>query len=671
MPFWWRRRRRYWWPKTKYQRRRRRRWPTRRQRTRYRRYRSRRARRRRRTRRKKVRRKRKAIPVLQWQPDSIRNCKIKGYGALLYGAEGTQYLCYTNQRFELPLPQYPSGGGFAVQLYSLQYLYEESLFKNNIWTASNVFTDLCRYLRCKLYLYRHDKTDFVISYNRQPPWHLTKYTYASAHPYMLLQSRHKKILLSKTTNPRGKLFKKLIIKPPKQMISKWFFQKQFTTQNLFQLSAAAASFKYPRLACCNENRVITIYYLNPQFYTHSTWAQSINKYWEPYAHESTTLTFYYKEGNQTKSYQPIQEYIKLSPGTAQYYASIQKDTGWFSKKILTATVVKDRPDGTPQANLPLNAARYNPELDNGKGNKVYLVSVLTGYYNKPTEDDLIFQNAPLWLIFHGFLNYIIQKKGKGFPSAHMFVIESPFITPQPSVITKNFFPLVDLNFTLGLNPYKAYISTKQATLWYPTVEHQIETINSIVELGPYIPKYADDRDSTWELPYRYIFYFKWGGPETPQQEVADPNSKNIYTVPDTITGTVQISNPIKQSTESLIHNWDLRRGLITQKALKRMYENLETDSDFQPDTEQTPPKRPRTTGELLHFQETNQEIQSCIQALYQEDEEQETPQTQEGIINLINKQQQQQQQLKRNILMLLQEIKHKQQMLQLTTGLIQ
>lgn len=455
------------------------------------------------------------------------------------------------------------------------------------------------------------------------------------------------------------------------MISKWFFQKQFSNQNLFQLSAAAASFKYPRLACCNENRVITIYYLNPQFYTHSTWAQAINKYWEPYAHEARTLTFYYKEGNTTKIYQPILEYEKVSTGTPQYYASIQKDTGWFSKKVLTATVVKDRPDGTAQANLPLNAARYNPEIDNGKGNKVYLVSVLTGYYNKPTEDDLIFQNAPLWLIFHGFLNYIIAKKGKGFPAAHMFVIESPYITPQPSAITKNFFPFVDLNFTIGLNPFKAYISTKQATLWYPTVEHQLETINAIVELGPYIPKYSDDRDSTWELPYHYIFYFKWGGPETPQQEVTDPNTKNIYTVPDTISGTIQISNPLKQSTESLIHNWDIRRGLITQKALRRMYENLETDSDFQPDTEQTPTKRPRVTGELCHIQETNKEIQNCLEALCQETEEEETPQTQEGIIQLINKQQQQQQQLKRNILMLLQEIKHKQQMLQLTTGLIQ
>lgn len=490
---------------------------------------------------------------------------------------------------------------------------------------------------------------------------------------MLLQGRHKKILLSQTTNPKGKLIKKITVRPPKQMISKWFFQKQFTTQNLLQLTAAAASFKYPRLACCNENRVITIYYINPMFFTHSTWAQAKEGYWQAYDHEKTTLTFWYKEGNATKSYTPIPEWQRVGDKKAQYYASINIKTGWFSKPILTAFKVTEdsSASSTAQAYLPLNAARYNPELDNGKGNKVYLVSVVNGYYNQPTDNDLIYSGAPLWLIFNGFLDYIIKVKGKGYLLTHMFVIQSDFITPQPSAITKQFFPFVDLNFTIGQNPFKAYISSFQEKLWYPCIDHQIETINSFVEVGPYVPKYSDDRDSTWELPYHYIFYFKWGGPETPEQDVQDPNTKNIYTVPDTNSGAIQICNPIKQSTESLIHNWDIRRGKITEKALKRMYENLETDSDFQPDTEHTPQKKPRYTGELQHIEETNQEIKTCLQELLQDTVQEETPETQQDIIQLINKQHQQQQQIKHNIIMLLQEMKHKQQMLQLTTGLIE
>nr|UHK04945.1 MAG: ORF1 [Torque teno midi virus] len=667
MPFWWGRRRKFWYGRRRRPRYRRR-WPKRRAKY-YRRRRPTRFTRRRRRRRKRrqVRRKRKTIPVFQWQPDSVRNCKIKGYQAFILGAQGTQYLCYTNERFNFTPPQFPGGGGFGRQTFTLQYLYEESIFKNNIWTATNVYTDLCRFLRAKFYFYRHQKADFIITYNRQGPFQLLKHTYTASHPYMLMQSRHRKILLSQAVNPKGKLQKKFIIKPPKQMISKWFFQKQFAPQNLFEITAAAASFSYPRLSCCNENQIITIYYLNPQFFQFSNWAETQSKYYSPYSHPKPDITFTYPEGRTTKQYNP--PFLK-STSPNPYYESISLENGWFSKKVLTATKVTNGPGGEGYAHLPLNAARYNPAEDNGVGNMVYLVAVNKGQYDKPSEDNLVYRNAPLWLIFYGYVSFIKQIKGSSFLSLHMFVVRSPYIKPQPSAITKDFFPFVDLNFTVGNNPAKAYITSLDAKLWYPTVEHQIETINNFVMCGPYIPKYTDDRDSTWELPYRYIFYFKWGGPQTPQQAAADPNQKNTYTVPDTLEQTLQISNPLKQSPESLLHNWDIRRGLITERAFKRIFENIETDTDFQPDTEETPKKRKKITGELLHPQEKNKEVQECLQSLFEEDTYQEIPQTQENILQLINKQREQQQQLKHNILMLLQEMKHKQQMLQLTTGLL-
>nr|UHK04941.1 MAG: ORF1 [Torque teno midi virus] len=667
MPFWWQRRRKHWFGRRNYFKRRRR-YPYRRRRRRLPRRRYRRTRYRRRTRRKKVRRKKKKIPIQQWQPDSIRNCKIKGYNALLYGAEGTQYLCYTNQRFVLTPPQYGGGGGFAVQTFSLEYLYEESKFRNNIWTASNIFSDLCRYLRAKIYFYRHPKIDFIVNFQRQGPFELNKYTYAAAHPYMLLQGKHKKIILSKTTNPKGKLWKKVTILPPKQMISKWFFQKQFSTQSLFQIQGAAASFTYPRLGCCNENRIITVYYLNPQFYQHSTWAQTKNKAYVPYDSYKTQLTFWYPEGKALKSFTP--NYIPGS-STQDYYKSVSYEEGFFCRQVLTATKVTESPSSTTAlAYLPVNAARYNPEEDNGVGNSVYLVPVNVGYYDKPSEDNLIFKNAPLWLIFHGYYSFIEKVKTSSFMPLHMFVIRSPYLKPRPSAITRDFFPIIDLNFTIGNNPFKAYISKTQKTLWYPTCEHQSETINSFVESGPYIPKLNNDRDSTWELPYHYIFYFKWGGPNPPQQDISDPKTKNTYIVPDTMPGTVQISNPLKLSTETLIHNWDIRRGQIKEKALKRICENTETDTDFLPDQELTPSKRPRLTGALLHPEEKNKEIQTCLQELFKEDTYQEIQEDQTNILQLIQQQQQQQQQLKHNLIMLLQEMKYKQQMLQLTTGLL-
>ncbi len=42
-------------------------------------------------------------------------------------------------------------------------------------------------------------------------------------------------------------------------------------------------------------------------------------------------------------------------------------------------------------------------------------------------------------------------------------------------------------------------------MWYPNVENQVITMSNLVQTGPYIPKYAFQDESTWELKYKYIF----------------------------------------------------------------------------------------------------------------------------------------------------------------------
>lgn len=123
---------------------------------------------------------------MQWQPQSIRKCKIKGHGTLVLGAEGTQMYCYTTEKMKYIPPRVPYGGGFGVEKYTLDYLYEEYTFTNNIWTASNILKDLCRFLYVKFIFFRHPETDFVISYNNQPPFDINKYTFPSTHPHQML-----------------------------------------------------------------------------------------------------------------------------------------------------------------------------------------------------------------------------------------------------------------------------------------------------------------------------------------------------------------------------------------------------------------------------------------------------------------------------------------------------
>ncbi|AAU88149.1 ORF2 [Small anellovirus 2] len=179
MPFWWRRRKRFWKRRNPYFKRKnyRKRKPIRRRRRTKRIH-----RRRRRRRRYKVRRKKQKIPIYQWQPDSIRKCKIKGVGVLVLGAHGKQFVCYTDVQQKAPPPRSPGGGGFACQQFSLQLLYEQYKFRNNIWTHTNINYDLVRYIRTVFTFYRHSDIDFIITYDRQPPFILDKLTYPLCHP---------------------------------------------------------------------------------------------------------------------------------------------------------------------------------------------------------------------------------------------------------------------------------------------------------------------------------------------------------------------------------------------------------------------------------------------------------------------------------------------------------
>lgn len=89
---------------------------------------------------------------------------------LVAGAEGNQFYCYTDQKEQYTQPRAPGGGGFGVEVLTLEYLYKQWEAHKNVWTASNDYLDLCRYTGCKISFYRHQDVDFIISYDRQPPF---------------------------------------------------------------------------------------------------------------------------------------------------------------------------------------------------------------------------------------------------------------------------------------------------------------------------------------------------------------------------------------------------------------------------------------------------------------------------------------------------------------------
>nr|UHK05806.1 MAG: ORF1 [Torque teno midi virus] len=672
MPFWWKRRRRPWWG-----RRYKRRWPkTRKRRRRYT-YRRRKYRgpaRRRRRRRKKVKKKKPTLVLKQWQPDSIVLCKIIGFQSLVWGAEGAQYLCATHTMYDYTRLKYPGGGGFGAQLFTLEYLYDQWKLQNNIWTRGNEWKDLCRYLKCTFSFFRHPHVDFVIYFERQPPFNIEKTTYMDYHPYSLLLRKNKIILPSLTTNPRGKYKKKKTIRPPKQMLNKWFFQQQFSKYDLVLLVASACSLRYPTIGCCNENRMITLTCLHPGWFIKTSWAKTLQdpNFYFPYDSFNPDLTFHGPKIKNPEGYKPYRT-IADSPHHSQsgkYYMSISFDKGFFSPQILTAT--KTTLSTAEYKPLPIVTGRYNPSIDDGRGNIVFLQSTIGDTWKLPLKtDDFIIKGQPLWKVFWGYWDYLKYKYHESIFPVHMFVVVSPYIQSEPTESPVKYWPFIDTDFINGTAPWGSPLTYSEKTLYYPSCYWQKKTINAFCECGPFVPKLNNQTYSTWELMTKYSFYFKWGGPQVQHQTVEDPGNKDKYDVPDTVKQRLQILNPSKNIAATMFHDWDYRRGCITQTAIKRMQQNLQTDSSVQSDSETEPPKKKKRIQPTLHDpDQKTKEINSCLLSLCEESTCQE-PQEQQNLLELIHQQQRQQQQLKHNLLILIRDIKKKQKLLQLQTGVLE
>ncbi len=230
---------------------------------------------------------------------------------------------------------------------------------------------------------------------------LEKYTYAYAHPYNLLQQKHKVIIPSLKTQPLNrKTYIKVAIKPPRQMSTKWFFQDHFSNQGLLTLYSSVIDLRYSHLSCCNSNQLITFYSLNGQFYKNGNWG-----------YVATTTTPYTPYNGAASGQYTGKDYtgkktITTTIKTTSYAESVSYENGWFNNQLLQIAYPT-----SPSLVSPLIQSRYNPTIDTGVGNKVWVSSLLKTSLGPPeTDTQLILEGLPLWQLFWGFLSYITKKK---------------------------------------------------------------------------------------------------------------------------------------------------------------------------------------------------------------------------------------------------------------------
>ena len=302
--------------------------------------------------------------------------------------------------------------------FSLAFLYEDYKRLKNIWTQSNCDYDLCKYVKTILYLYPHPEVDFIVVYTRNYPMVVDEHTYMSTHPFFLLLRKHKKIIPSRRTNPRGKQYYKITIKPPRQSINKWFFQRHFNDTGIFMLQASACDLTYSYLGSNSRNRLLTFSELNLEVYNQPNWGlATLGTY-----NFKITVTGPAKTmiNNKLTDYN-VPDTINKDPNRLKW------ESGMFNAKFLNIQYYS--PNNRP---VPVRTVQYNPVVDNGKGNIIYFISVLQTSWSPPTTDRLlVWKDRPLWLMFYGLEDYILKaKNSSGALRDYICVIVSNAIYPQ-------------------------------------------------------------------------------------------------------------------------------------------------------------------------------------------------------------------------------------------------
>ncbi|BAA93583.1 unnamed protein product [Torque teno virus 29] len=719
MAWWWGRWRRRWrpryrrrtWrvrrrrPRRTFRRRRRGRYVSRRRRRRY--YRRRLRRGRRRGRRK---RHRQTLILRQWQPDVVRHCKITGWMPLIICGSGSTQNNFITHMDDFPPMGYSYGGNFTNLTFSLEGIYEQFLYHRNRWSRSNHDLDLARYKGTTLKLYRHHTLDYIVSYNRTGPFQISDMTYLSTHPALMLLQKHRIVVPSLLTKPKGKRSIKVRIKPPKLMLNKWYFTKDICSMGLFQLQATACTLYNPWLRDTTKSPVIASRVLKNSIYTnlsnlpeHNGARESIRnklhpesltgsvpnqKGWE-YSYTKLMAPIYYQanrnstynwlnyQQNYSQTYQAFkqkmnnnltliqQEYMYHYPNSVTTDIigknTLTHDWGIYSPYWLTPTRI------SLDWGTPWTYVRYNPLADKGIGNAVYAQWCSEQTSNLDTKKSkCIMKDLPLWCIFYGYVDWIIKSTGVSSAVTDMRVaIISPYTEPaligsSPEV---GYIPVSD-TFCNGDMPFLApYIPVGWWIKWYPMIAHQKEVFEAIVNCGPFVPR--DQTTPSWEITMGYKMDWLWGGSPLPSQAIDDPCQKPTHELPDPDRHPrmLQVSDPTKLGPKTVFHKWDWRRGMLSKRSIKRVQEDS-TDDEYVAGP--LPRKRNKFDTRAQGLQSPEKENYTLLQALQDSGQEsssenqEQAPQEKEGqkeaLMEQLQLQKQHQRVLKRGLKLLLGDV---------------
>nr|UGV35919.1 MAG: ORF1 [TTV-like mini virus]UGV38913.1 MAG: ORF1 [TTV-like mini virus] len=555
-----------------------------------------------------VRRKLQKLTLKEWQPKQIRKSCIKGLHCLFIVTEDTISRNYRMYEHSFTGEHWPSGGGFSVTKYTLDGLYEQHQLDRNWWTKPNTNMPLVRYLGCKLTFYQSWEVDYVCNINLTWPMVATNLLYLSCHPNFMMMN-HKAIFVPSKITKRLRRGKKTVrLRPPHQMINKWYFAKELAKTGLVMLTAAAASFDHYYIGSDKLSNNCTFTSLNPLFYKRHDFITppvqgyilsqdgTIEKKLFSTTHvgdvsqltiEQAQLTYL----GDTKMYEQTST-THLKKDNADTYFTTHKNWGNpFSHENLTTqenllitnksyqeiiTKAKDTNSSTNKIGAgfftsPSEVTHYNiryaPDRDTGIGNKIYLKSVGrdTSFWDPPHDEELICSGFPIWSLLYGFVSWQVKLGHvNNIYRSHILVIETTFFKPQLA-----YYIPIDQTFLEGNS---AYMPEQGRTdddnkNWYPCLLYQLQAIETIVRTGPGIPKLGGRKSA--EAKIKYAFYFKFGGCPPKMDTIDDPTKQETYPLPGIQPSTYSLQNPTYPQ-EYYLYQFDEKDGVLTERAAKRI-----------------------------------------------------------------------------------------------------
>nr|USL90826.1 MAG: ORF1 [Torque teno virus] len=714
----WRRRRWRWGlrrrrPRRTVRRRGRRRYVSRWSRRRYR-----RRRRRGRRRRGRRRRHRQTLILRQWQPDVVKKCHITGWLPLIICGTGHTQFNFITHEDDIPPRNASYGGNFTNITITLGGLFEQYMLHRNRWSRSNYDLELARYIGIQFKCYRHSTVDYIITYNRTGPFEVNELSYMFSHPLLMLLNKHHIVVPSLKTKPKGKRSIKFFVKPPKLMINKWYFAKDLCNIGLLQMYATGLELSNPWLRSGTNSPVIGFYVCKNSIYQNSysniatdpqlssrkttfstkllpatdtkdvwqlTYTSLMKRFYTAAANDTTDpitdknynwknyKTNYakvYKKWDTAaqSNYQLVAEEYRTVyttsatyPPTWQNRQYLEHDYGIFSPYFLTPSRY------TTDWHTAWTYVRYNPLADKGIGNRIFVqwCSESTSFYDK-TKSKCMLQDMPLYMLTYGYLDYVIKCTGVQSAWTDMRVaIRSPYTEPQLIGATDQeaFIPL-SYNFMNGDMPVITnYIPIKHWFKWYPMIANQKSVLETIVSCGPFMPR--DQEANSWDITVGYRATFKWGGSPLPPQPIDDPCQKPTHELPDPDKHPprIQVTDPQRLGPETLFHSWDIRRGFISTKSIKRVSEHGETNDYFSSGVAH---KRPRLDTQYLGNPKDQEEDAYLLLKQLQEEQEttsseeeqapQEESQQKEKLLQQLSLQRQHQRLLRRGIKHLLGDV---------------